>query len=179
MYRIIKKGEEKMKKGMRFAIAASTLLLFAVGSFAQSIPMVKRARAFARPSPTRILLLLKAKKEELKITDSQLEKIQSLVFSFEEKKVKMRSENSIQRLKLRQLLQDKENLDYEKIEAILSKMSGTRQDMFVEGLKLRDEIQNVLTAEQREALKESIKKRRFFPRDERIRQLPRMRDRIR
>ena len=60
---------------------------------------------------------------------------------------------ALENLELRKLLQDKENLDYEKIRASLLKTSNIRNDIFIERLKLGNEIQDILTPEQREAMK--------------------------
>ena len=68
-------------------------------------------------------------------------------------------------------MQDRENLDYAKIKAALSKSADNRHEMFIHKLKVREEIGNVLTPEQRDALKEMgkdrIGARRFFQRGER------------
>jgi len=71
---------------------------------------------------------------------------------------------------------DKENLDYEKIKEVLSKASNSRKEMFIERLKLRREIDNILTPEQREALKkmreESFRGRSLWPRGDRFQRFP-------
>jgi len=174
--------EEKMKKGMTFFVIFSVLILFIASSFAQPFRGMRRGEGLMKRSPARILFVLKAKQKELKITDSQLEKIKSLVFSFEEKMIQMRSNTSMQRLELKKLLEDRENLDYEKIRAALSKSSNFRHDIFIERLKLRNEIQNILTAEQREAMKsmreDRLRGRRVFQRGDRSQRFPRLRNRI-
>lgn len=142
-----------MKKAVALFIVFSVVILFTASVFAESQRGMMRGKGFAKRSPVRILHVLKAKQKELKITDSQLDKIKSLVFSFEEKMIQMRSKTSLQHLELRKLTQDEENLDYEKIKAVLSKTSNSRQEMFIKRLKLRKEIENILTPEQREALK--------------------------
>lgn len=171
-----------MKKALKLSIVCSVMILFAASVFAQPQRMMMRGKGLMKRSPARILFILKAKQKELKITDSQLEKIKNLVFSLEEKMIEMRSSSSLQGLELRKLLQDKENLDYEKIKAALSEASKIRQDIFIERLKLRDEIQNILTPEQREALKamrkERLRDRGLFQRGKRFQQFPRFRNRI-
>ena len=169
-----------MKRSLTISFIFSVAILFTASSYAQPFRGMKRGKRMMRESPARILFVLKAKQKELKITDSQLDKIQSLVFSFEEKMIQMRNNNSLQRLELKKLLQDKQNLDYEKISAALSKTSKARQDIFIEKLKLRDEIQNILKAEQRDALKAMRKnlqrRRRLFQRRNRLRQFPRLKE---
>jgi len=175
-----------MKKGMTFFVIFSVLILFIASSFAQPFRGMRRGEGLMKRSPARILFVLKAKQKELKITDSQLDKIKNLVFSFEEKMIQMRSNCSLQRLELRRLLQDRENLDYEKMRAALSKSSNSRQDIFIERLKLRNEIQNILTPEQREAMRAMRKDmredrprgRRLFQRGDRLQRFPKFRDRI-
>lgn len=149
-----------MKKAITLSVIFSVLILFIAISFAEPQQrMGRRGRGFANRSPARILTVLKAKQKELKITDSQLEKVKNLAFSFEEKMIKMRSDNSLQRLGLKKLFQDRENLDYDKIKAALSKASSGRHDMVIESLKLREEIGKILTPEQSEALKSMQKDR--------------------
>ena len=149
-----------MKKVITFSVILSVMILFAASSFAQPQQrMMRRGKGFATRSPARILTVLKAKQKELKITDIQIEKIKNLMFSFEEKMIKMRSDNSVQRLELRKLMQDRENLDYDKIKEALSKASSGRHDIVIERMKLREEIGKVLTPEQREAIKSMQKDR--------------------
>jgi len=151
--------EKEMKKYLKPFIVFSVVSLLTLGSFAQPGQMMKRGRGFgnmshaAERSPVRIILVLKAKKEELKITDEQLKKVEDLAFSFEEKMIQARNAASLQQLELRKLMQDRGNLDYDKIREELSKASESRSDMFIDRLKLRDEIQGILTPEQQEKLK--------------------------
>lgn len=142
-----------MKKRMTMAVIFSVLVIFVASDFAQpQRRMMREERNFVR-FDSRILAVLKANQEELNITDEQIEKIQNLVFSSQEKAIKMRNENDLLRLELQKLVQDKENLDYEKIRAVLSKASENRQEMFIQRLKQREEINKILTPEQQEALK--------------------------
>ena len=142
-----------------------------------------RERRTVDRSPGRILGILKANIEELGITDEQVEQVRSLVFSFHEKSLEMRHESGMNRLEIQKLLQERENLDYTRIKAVLSKTSTVRNELYIDRLKLREEISNVLTPEQREALKDLAKKgMRSRSRNlrERIQQrLPRLRNRIR
>lgn len=159
-----------------FAVSVST-------AFAQPPQRIARARRmFDRPQ-YRILGVLKANQEELNITDDQMEQIQNLVLSFREKSLKMQNENRLRRLELQKMMLDRENLDYDKIKAILSESSVVRNEMFIERLKLRDEINSVLTPEQRDALKDKARESRRGRvrdlRDRMQRRFPRMRPRIR
>jgi Spy/CpxP family protein refolding chaperone len=143
-----------MKKVLALTLIISFSVLSVAVVFAQPQQRIIRTRRALDSPQNRILGVLKTNQEELGITDEQIEQIQDLVFSYKEKAIAMQSENSLNRLELQRLMQDRENLDYGKITAILSKTSASRNEMFVEALKLREKINNVLTPEQREALKE-------------------------
>lgn len=172
-----------MKKSITFLLAFSVMILFVAGAFAQPQGRMLREKSMIHRSPSRILHVLKANQKELNITDSQLEEIKNLVFSFEEKMIQMRSNISQQRLEMRKLLQDRESQDLEKIKAALSKASDIRNKMFIERLKLRKEIESILTPEQRDAMKamwrDKLKERRPFLRGDRFRRFPRLKKRIR
>ncbi len=105
----------------------------------------------------RIIKVLESSQEELNISDEQLSRIRDSFFVFEEKMIKKKSENELQRLEMRKLMQNSEKPDYGKIKAALSQNSESRQIMVIEGLKLREEIMNTLTPEQRDALKAKMK----------------------
>jgi len=172
-----------MKKILAATLIFSFLTLSAAVVFAQPVQRMPRAnRMFDRPQ-LRILSVLKTNQEELEITGEQMEKIQNLVFSFREKSLKMQNESEMSRLELQKLMLDRENLDYDKIKAILSKLSAVRNEMFIERLKLREEIDNVLTPEQREALGDmrrvGMKSRARDWRDRMRQRFPRMRNPIR
>jgi Spy/CpxP family protein refolding chaperone len=151
MKKILK--EKKMKKTLTVFSIFAVIILFAVDGFSQSFQGRRGVRDRVHQSPSRILRVLKANQEDLKITDDQLKAIEELTYSFEEKMIEARAEGSKNQLELRKFLQDWENLDYDRIQEALSKTSAHRNDMFIEGLKLRDAISNVLTPEQNEALK--------------------------
>ena len=172
-----------MKKGLTLIVIFSFLALSVATSFAQPQQRATRSkRSFDRPQ-NRILGVLKANQDELNITDEQLEQVQNLLFSFKEKTIKMKGEQSLSRLDLQKLMKDRENLDYGKIKAIFAESSAARNEMFIEGLKLREEINKVLTPEQQEALKAKAKKgmrsRARNLRDRMHQRFPRLRNRIR
>lgn len=174
--------EVKMKKGLTLAVIFSVLVLFVASSFAQPQRQMMRGKRTFDKSHNRILAVLKANQQELKITDEQFKQIQNLVFSHQEKAIKMKNEGDLHRLELQKLIQDRENLDYEKIKDVLSKSSAARQEMFIERLKLKDKISNILTPEQREALKVMAKDRfrgQMRPMRDRMQRFPRQRGRIR
>jgi Spy/CpxP family protein refolding chaperone len=161
--------EKKMKKALTVFSIFAVVGLFVVDGFAQSFQGRRPGRTQMNRSSTRMLRVLKAQQEELNITEDQLKAIEDLTYSFEQKRIDARSEASKQRLELRKLKQDRENLDYAKLKETLSKASAHRHDMMIDGLKLRDEIGKILTPEQKEALK-SMQQERFKDRREALRQ---------
>lgn len=144
----------KMKKVQTLILIFSFVVLFAASSFAQPFQGRRQRAGFQHRSPTGILRILKAQQKELNITDSQLGEIENFVSMFEEKMVLVKNEGNLLHLELSKLMKDKENHDYGKIHDALSKVSGNRNAIFIESLKLRDGIENILTPEQREAIKE-------------------------
>jgi len=101
----------------------------------------------------RLLAILYARQDELKITDEQLEKIKSLTLKMEEDMIQSKNDMNIQQFELQKLMMERKNRDYEKIKSLTSKTSSIRQDMFIQRMKNRDEILNLLTEEQQEALR--------------------------
>ncbi len=176
--------EDNMKKAMTYLVFFSLLILFVASSFSQPPQRMTRANRMFDRAPNRILLVLKAHQEELGITESQMEQIKDLVFSHQEKTLKMKSELGLHHLELQKLMQDRESLDYEKIKAILSKTSAARTEMFIERLKQRDEINKILTPEQRDALKAIVQEgfgrrfQRMRDRGQRFQRFPQLRRRM-
>lgn len=125
----------------------------------------------------RLLAILYARQDELKITDEQLEKIKSLTLKMEEDMIQSKNDMNIQQFELQKLMIERKNRDYEKIKSLTSKTSGIRQDMFIQRMKNRDEILNLLTEEQQEALKTGYRtfasQRRSFLRNRTVRRFNR------
>jgi Spy/CpxP family protein refolding chaperone len=171
-----------MKKAMTVFAILSFVLLFAAHSFSQPDQRMDQAKSRMLRSPSRILFALKAHKEELKLTDDQIKQIEDIVFSFEEQEIAMRSQADSDRLAMRKLMADRENIDYDQIKSAFIKAAEHRADMFTARLKLRDEVDNVLTPEQRDALKfmrkERLEDRRDFRRQREFDRLPRFRERF-
>lgn len=172
-----------MKKIFTATLIFSFLTLSVAVVFAHPVQRMPRTnRMFDRPQ-LGILSVLKANQEELEISDEQLAQIQNIVFSFREKSIKMQNESQMSRLELQKLMLERENLDYDKIEAILSKSSAIRNEMFIDRLKLREEIDSLLTPEQREALRDitgiGMRSRARDMRDRMRQRFPLMRNRIR
>jgi hypothetical protein len=101
----------------------------------------------------RLLVILYARQDELKITDEQLEKIKSLTLKMEEDMIQSKNDMNTQQFELKKLMMERKNRDYEKIKSLMSKTSDMRHDMFIQRMKNRDEILNLLTEEQQETLK--------------------------
>ena len=63
-------------------------------------------------------------------------------------------------------MSDRENIDYGQIKSAFVKAAEHKADMFISRLKLREEVNKILTPEQQDALKsmrvESFKERRDF-----------------
>ncbi len=86
-------------------------------------------------------------KDELKITDSQLNSLKTIAYSNLEKVAKIRSEISQMRIELKKLL-DEATHNYSKIAEVMKKISEKRVELFMENLKARDSALKVLTDEQ-------------------------------
>ena len=155
-----------MKKTMTAFAVLSVVLLFAADSFSQPLQRFDRSRDRMQRSPSRILFVLKAHQEELNVTEAQLKQIEDMVFSFEEQQIAMRGQASSNRLEMKKLMSDSENIDYGQIKSAFVKAAEHKADMFISRLKLREEVNKVLTPEQQDALKsmrvERFKERRDF-----------------
>jgi len=155
-----KTKEKKMKKTLIVFAILSVVFLFAADIFAQPAQGVGRGKARMQRSPSRILFVLKANKEELKVTDDQLKQVEDMVFSFEEQQIAMQSQANSNRLAIRKLMSDRENINYDQIKTTFVKAAEYRADMFISRLTLHDEVNKVLTPEQQDALK-SMRRDRF------------------
>ena len=111
-------------------------------------------RGIIRPRSAGLLMVLKARQEELNITNEQLDKIKDLTLKMEEKRVEQQNALNSRRLEQKKLMMDRENLDYHQLKALLLKNSESKLDLMIDRMQLRDEIEAVLTPEQKEALKE-------------------------
>ena len=158
----------KIKRKKAFLILTIGISLTASGVLAQARLGQRRGPAFQRGGQAGILMILKAKQEELKVTDEQLEKIKDLMITQQEKALEHRHTQDKLRLELGKMMMDRENLDYSQIKQVLTKLSDSRNEMFIERLRDRDAFHSVLTPEQQEALKslraERLKARRGFSR---------------
>jgi len=148
-----------MKKGIACLALGAFLVLLTAGSFAQPRTQVMRSRHFQRHVPALMLKMVKANQEELKITDEQLDKVQAVMDNFHAKMIQARSQNELQRLELQKLFRRDQKKDYDKIKAQMAKLSDMRHEMIIEGMKHKEEIMNVFTQEQQDAIKAMVKDR--------------------
>ncbi len=136
------------------------LIFLSVGVLAQGFhrgnqngsKMMERGRHHFM-SPLRMYKMLKMHRDKLNITDDQLNKIKSLSFYLEEKKTKLKNENRLLKVKLQEEL-DNTNINYNNVRSILDKMSQNRTALFIEGLKVKKEIEKILTPEQLSKIRE-------------------------
>lgn len=155
----------RLKKSGRLLVIVAVLLLFTAGTLAQAPRFgmmrqgMRQGRGMMGPGITGLYRALKANQEELKITDSQLAKIKDIMFAYEETMVKSKNAANIQALEMKKLM-TAEQKDYKKIKAALSRMSDIRHDTLIAGIKAKDDVMNILTPEQQEALKSLAKNRR-------------------
>ena len=188
-----------MKKITTVFLMVLGMLLFAAGTFAQSREDTSKQQEFMRQRATmqprgtirqrgmtgqrdfrgqrdvmdqrqgRLFAILYARQDELKITDEQLEKIKSLTLKMEEDMIQLKNDINTQQFALKKLMMERGNRDYEKTKSLMSKTSEMRQEMFIQRMKNRDEILNVLTEEQQAALKTGyrnfVSQRRSFLRN--------------
>lgn len=136
-------------------IALTVVMLLALTSlplWAQQ-PLRRNFRAQMIQPGWSLLRILKARQSDLKVTDDQLHKIQSLINSFEERMIDLRSQMSKHRLQMRNLFQNKENVDLNQLRRALDEAAKFRTEMTIQRFQLRQEINSVLTPEQKEALK--------------------------
>jgi Spy/CpxP family protein refolding chaperone len=171
-----------MKKIPAAFAVLSVVLLMTAGGFAQPAQRIDRGKARMQRPPSRILFALKAHQEELNVTEDQLKQIENIVFSFEEKQIAMKSQASSNRLEMKKLMSDRDNVNYDQIKSAFLKAAEHRADMFVSRLKLHEEVKKVLTPEQQEALKsmrlERFKTRRDLRGQRSFERHPRFRDRF-
>lgn len=148
-----------MKKITTIFLVLAGFFMFSTGIAAQSRMRSLKSKHMRRPAQGRLLSLLQAKQDELKITDEQIQKIKDHKLAMEEKAVQHKNSMNLQRQELKKLMQDKESHDLTKIKALLSQSAENRVDHFIARLKAQEEIHNILTPEQLEAVKELSKNR--------------------
>jgi Spy/CpxP family protein refolding chaperone len=149
----ITQKENTMKKILTLTVLIIGILGLTSVAEAQRRMGQQRGRSFTRPQSGGILRILKARQQELNITDEQLTQIEDLTLKLEEQRVENQNAMNTQRLELKKLMIDRENRDYNKIKSLLAAGSEGRADMMVSQMRLRDQIDNILTPEQKEALK--------------------------
>jgi len=147
-----------MKKLSTIIILLACVSLITVSVSASPQLDRSRRRASIRPDTGRILNVLKAKQDELEITDEQLNKIEELTIKMEDKTVEIKNDLAKIQLELRRELRDREERDYDQLKSLITQSANLRADMIINRMKLKDEINHVLTEEQITALKDMFKK---------------------
>lgn len=146
------------------AITVSVLMiLLSTGAFGQvRRPLMRehRLQSDMKTPHTRFLTAVEANREELKITDEQLEKVRSLMDSNRENSIKMEADLRLIRLELGRLMRRDQKKDYAEIESRMEAASTVRRNMMIERMKNRDAIMEVFTPEQHEAMKILFNQRR-------------------
>lgn len=143
-------------------------------------PFLPRARRNDRPSSFFRLAFLRDHQDELNISDEQLQQIEELTFQMEEIRIKQQSMAAENRLKMKKNLME-ESRDYARIESLMNQNAENRNRVIVEGMKIRDRMESVLTQEQLDALRETareeLSQRRPLLRERLSHELPRLRER--
>lgn len=148
-----------MKKVWTCSAVFSVVFLLVSSSFAQPPRFKDRRDLSVRPPLTRVAAVLESRQKELGISETQIEEIKDIFFSFRKKMIQLRKEKATERLELMKLLRERDQRDYEKIREDLSGVSDIREEIVVERLKMREEMKNVLSEEQRVKLRNMIKQR--------------------
>ena len=172
-----------MKKGLIVLMVVLFTGVLAAEGFAQPLRGHSGRRPMFHRDQGVFLRILKGYQEELNITKEQMDKIKGLLDVFEKNMLKMRQSNQTLQLEMKQLLRE-DNRDYSLIRTNMEKLSSNRHDMVIARMKLRDEVMNILTAEQKDRLKEMRQDRMFgrrgtLRRDMGFRRFPRMPNRFR
>jgi len=147
-----------MKKITTTAVLITGILLFTASATAAPQMNRLRNRPALRPDTGRFLAVIKARQEELNMTDEQLNRIEELTFKMEDVTLKVRNDLATIQLELRRQLRDKGDRNYEKIKSLIDQSSDLRADMLINRMKLKDDINSILTSEQLEALKDMFQK---------------------
>ncbi len=142
-----------MRKTALILLVFAGVLSLSVVAISQSPKMGQRPRDFTRSEQGRLLGILDARKEELKITDKQLAKIKDLQMMLGEKRVEHQNNANTQRLELKKWQTNTDKRDYDTLRTLLNKRAQARTDMLISQIQMREQVFNVLTEEQREALK--------------------------
>lgn len=145
-----------MNKKIGVLLVVALFSLTTVSLFSQ--PRMRAGKALFAQLGMNLVRVLRAKQKELNITDEQLQKIDDLVVTYEKKIIDLRSELSKHRLEMRQLFQNQDEVDLNQLQKALEVASQLKNEMVLQRFQLRQEINSVLTEEQRAALKDMINK---------------------
>jgi len=138
------------KKTLVFTV----IILFGLASLSLGAPQPVRRNFRARMVQPGwgLLKMLEARQQELGVTNDQLQKIQNLVNAYEEKMIDLKSQMSKYRLEMRNLFWVRENVNLNQLRKALDEAAKFRQEMIIQRIQLRQEINSILTPDQRNAL---------------------------
>ncbi len=140
----------------KVAIFVALAIVFSIPALADGIAMHhEKGEIHHHHHHFRVMGLYKIAKNfknELKITDTQLNSLKSIAYSNLEKVTKIRNEISQLRIELQKLFDDTTH-NYSKISEVMKKISDKRVELFMENLKAKDSALKVLTDEQIEKIK--------------------------
>jgi len=148
-----------MSKLNRFLIVISTIVFLSVVLYSQSFLGGEKGPRMMNPSPFHMFMMLKAKQMEINISDNQMSKIKNKVFALEDKIVPLKNQENLNRLEMKKLMMVEQKKDYNKLKAVMTKMSEIRNTIFIETLKTMDDIKAVLTPQQQKELEKDMHKK--------------------
>ncbi len=142
-----------MDRKLIFAFCLILVLGFAFGSFAKEVSLDEDVVSKADVCDKYIGL-----KSKLNLTDEQAQKIKNIKTNFGEKNASLIKERNRISKELREILKAEEP-DFGAVEAKVKELQNVRTEIMLNKLRSAKEAQKVLTAEQKEKLKEIAKPR--------------------
>ena len=104
------------------------------------------------------MMMLKARRAELKLTDEQVAAIQNLMDAHRKTCIDMEKDTALQRLDMQKQFRNRAEMDLDMYRKSLEKASALRINSQVARMRLRQDIEKVLTEEQREILRQRMDK---------------------
>jgi len=154
--------EVNMKHTVKMVGIFGMTALLAIPGFAQVGSRMQGRNMRAPRMQNGMMVMLKARQSELKLTDKQLASIQGLVDAHRKAEVDMQREAALQRLEIQKLSRDRVDMDLDLYRKSLEKASALRISGQLARLRLHQDINKVLTVEQRDVLKRILSKTGTF-----------------
>ncbi|MBU4203189.1 MAG: Spy/CpxP family protein refolding chaperone [Acidobacteria bacterium] len=104
------------------------------------------------------MMMLKALRAELNLTDKQVAAIQDLMDAHQKACIDMEKDAALQRLEMQKQFRNRSEMDLDLYRKSLEKASVMRINNQVARLRLRQDVEKVLTMEQREILRQRMDK---------------------